>query len=845
MVDERSISVSTYFSTDSKVVDRSSSVSSADASKFKSSKSYKYKNIGKDEVMGIMDDTQFDINSIDKKLNDQNKKSEIFLEEAGISEYISKIPLKKRKARTMYGFLGKPTRGAIKVPKKRWIFLISSRPLNQDDYLEDNEQIKEEDLPPLIEFDTIYYYSISANDNVNLAGEIKAIDIDNVYINSENDSKMHSFVIDCNAKKYEFVSKKRFVIEQWIDAIELSCKTAKEIQYSITGNIKNISMIITQYEIDRDQLKEEIDRDIDFKLWTDDMTNYKEFEEILETLALLTEIKDDMIYTFDACLVQKPPRNDIIEMYMESTHVKICERLTYEWTTKALVMNPIDILELLEWTYNYHMSLTKFGINYDSVKNGYLTLCNAYKRKIHLQIYPMVTNVLIRERDSEIEDQGNGELYTHSPNDIFKIFSEVFDFISKKPMKELVLGALEVIHEVFSQYQRALFQMINMESKLKVKYLIAINNNFSKFFDCIESLLDPVRKNESIPDEEINESFDQGKVQKLFGRITTKIISRIADATWVQIENSYNCDYLTLDMENVLNHSFKVFDDQIVSMNKQTAREAWKVFLRKTVISYIQIMLNSSPKIKNKSSDIAIAKLQEDYEKIYDMFSDVMSSRLLKSGLGVLNDLKNFFESSVEFLIFNIGKLREEHGPAFNMTTIKALLNLRTDLEKSQKQQVLLEAKEVIAKYKDDPNVVKDDIFSQVDTNVAAKEFNEDMKDPNQTNSALAQDGDSEEDEFDFDNFMKEGGINIDDLDDEIEDTEAARMNSQKHNKAKQAKSEKDVKKIVGREDMAGYLYKSSMNMKEKSLFEGVINTFTDTFQSVAGTVDKKHNKRF
>ena len=131
----------------------------------------------------------------------------------------------------------------------------------------------------------------------------------------------------------------------------------------------------------------------------------------------------------------------------------------------------------------------------------------------------MVTNVLIRERDSKIEDQGNGELYTHSPNDTFKIFSEVFDLIYKKPMKELVLGTLEVLHEVFSQYQRALFQMISMESKLKFEYLIAINNNFSKFFDFTELLLYPVRKKNSIPEKEVGISFDQSKIQKLFSRI--------------------------------------------------------------------------------------------------------------------------------------------------------------------------------------------------------------------------------------------------------------------------------------------------------------------------------------
>lgn len=196
MSDERSVSVATYFSVDSKV-DRSASVTSQDVKGSKNSKSYKYQNLGKEEVMGIMNDDQIDLSSIDKKLSQQKKQSEEIIEKTGIWNYISKIPEKKLKSRVMYGFLGKPTRGAIKVEKMRWLFLISSRPLNQDQYLEDGEQITDDDLPPLVEFDTIYYYSTGINnDEINLAGEIKSLDIDKVYINSENDSNIHSFVID-------------------------------------------------------------------------------------------------------------------------------------------------------------------------------------------------------------------------------------------------------------------------------------------------------------------------------------------------------------------------------------------------------------------------------------------------------------------------------------------------------------------------------------------------------------------------------------------------------------------------------------------------------------------------
>jgi len=513
---------------------------------------------------------------MDEKLGNQKKQSENILNVTGIWDYISPIPDEMRDCRTMYGFLGKPNRSSLKIEKKRWVFLISSRPLSQDAYLEDHSEISEDHLPHLMSFDTVYYYSTGYNnDEVTLAGEISTLDIDNITTSSNGD--MHSFTIDAKSKKYQFVSKRRFIIEQWVDAIELSTKTAKEKQSSITGKIKNISMIITKYEMDRDQLLEELEKDIDFKLWNDDMSNYKEYEEVHLTLEVLSEIKDDMVYTFDACMVQKPPRKDIIEMYMDSVNVKICERLTYEWDSKVMLMNPLDILCLLEWVYEYYTLLKKFGVTDDALNNGYLTLVNAYKRKIHMQIYPMITNVLIRERDAKIEESDSGYLYTHSPNDIFKIFNEVFDILSKKPMKELVLGVLEIEHEVFSQYQRALHQMISMDTSLKLDYLIALNNNFSKFFDRIEILLEPLKYNENITEQEVEEAFDQRTVQQYFAKITTKVMERITEQTWNEVGHYFlRTNYLELDLENVLNKCMKVFDEKVQLMNKQTAREVWK-----------------------------------------------------------------------------------------------------------------------------------------------------------------------------------------------------------------------------------------------------------------------------
>ena len=197
MVDERSVSVSTYFSVDTPIVEAPEESSA----KSKGSKSYKYANLGKDEVMGIMDENENNqLHTIDKQLNNQKKQSEQILIETGIWDYISLIPEAKRNCRIQYGFLGKPSRNALKIEQSRWLFLISSRPLAQDAYLQDADEIHEDDLPILIKFDTIYYYSVGFNNkDAELKGEIKTIDIDSVHINAESKGT-HSFTIDAKSK---------------------------------------------------------------------------------------------------------------------------------------------------------------------------------------------------------------------------------------------------------------------------------------------------------------------------------------------------------------------------------------------------------------------------------------------------------------------------------------------------------------------------------------------------------------------------------------------------------------------------------------------------------------------
>jgi len=50
-----------------------------------------------------------------------------------------------------------------------------------------------------------------------------------------------------------------------------------------------------------------------------------------------------------------------------------------------------------------------------------------------------------------------------------------------------------------------------------------------------------------------------------------------------------------------------------------------------------------------------------------------MTTRSMKNGIEVLDDLVSFFESSPAFISVACEKLRKTHGPTFNLSTVVSL----------------------------------------------------------------------------------------------------------------------------------------------------------------------------
>ena len=84
---------------------------------------------------------------------------------------------------------------------------------------------------------------------------------------------------------------------------------------------------------------------------------------------------------------------------------------------------------MLDWIYEYNQQLARFGVSDDLVGNGFITLQNAYRRKIHMQIYPLVSNILIKEKEAVVEKDKKGLLFTFSAQSIFEIFNSPLDLL--------------------------------------------------------------------------------------------------------------------------------------------------------------------------------------------------------------------------------------------------------------------------------------------------------------------------------------------------------------------------------------------------------------------------------
>lgn len=95
----------------------------------------------------------------------EHQRDQKFLINKGVLRYAGKVDKEKLNARMIYGSLDKRSKGNVKYWMKRWLLLVSSRPLKEDLYVEDDFILEETNFPVWLEFDVIYYFKEESDDD--------------------------------------------------------------------------------------------------------------------------------------------------------------------------------------------------------------------------------------------------------------------------------------------------------------------------------------------------------------------------------------------------------------------------------------------------------------------------------------------------------------------------------------------------------------------------------------------------------------------------------------------------------------------------------------------------------
>lgn len=139
----------------------------------------------------------------------------------------------------------------------------------------------------------------------------------------------------------------------------------------------------------------------------------------------------------------------------------------------------------------------------------------------------------------------------------------------------------------------------------------------------------------------------------------------------------------------ILNHLSEI----ISSLHKSYSLKVWKLCLDKVLILYIECLLNSANKLKTKDITKVVDKIVHERDICKATFK--VSASTMEASIKIINQILDFFDTSPALAPMSILELRRANGTGFNMTTVKALLNLRVDMTSAERSSTLSECKEV------------------------------------------------------------------------------------------------------------------------------------------------------
>ncbi|CAD8107610.1 unnamed protein product [Paramecium sonneborni] len=635
-----------------------------------------------------------------KKKQDKEKLNQLsnekMIELCGLKEFIKNMNEQFIYQRMIYGYLGKRSKGKVKYFQKRWFILVSAKPLYQE--YNDEKILTEAQLPTWLELDTITYFKEKEEGKPPEAkGDVRMIDCQEIIIKDMSKSKESGFTFKLNMgdRLYHLMADSEQERMKWISALNLSIKTTKEIQNLLKIKIKkNIDPIIKLYDeehqlmIRREKIRQKLEQDISQILVQND-------QNLTILVKQLSELRQDMLESMQACIVKDPQRKDIIKEYTDIYHEKICDRITVFWDEHYKQMQLPELLILASWLNDYLNQMKDF-FNDDRIIFGIRVLFNIYVNRQLENLESILNSIIEQEKTQEPTCNDQQLLITQTPVDLFKIINEGFDMAYKLcPCKEISLKLAGFGKTILQQYQYGIQEMID-EIQLQIPKLIAICNNTLALHDNTKNYSKILQQGGNLNEEEIDKIFDSQKITKNFVQIANTCRDKIFYFYFSRIGMHFKKSFLELQIIDILKIIIEPATETLYQLHDSFSRKLWKQLLDQIVLYYFNQFIISCGKAKKENQKEFNTKLENDKIILIQELETFIFEKQLLASLKPFDDMINFMNEESLSILDPCKNLRMYFGRAFTEKTIKSIMCIRFDLDKEKKKDTIEFCKNLI-----------------------------------------------------------------------------------------------------------------------------------------------------
>ena len=743
--------------------------------------------------------------------------SKELLKSKGISQLIDQND-PKIISRMYYGFLFKKHK-AHDYFQKRWFFIFSSRPLFDNQYIEDDVDLEPKKQSEWLKFDTLFYFKFedkaeSSKGSLELLNshKIELLDKDNKYY----------LYLDVEDRRFDFYCESKAERDIWFEVLKNSRRTAKEYYSSITKHPRNVELLDNIFILGEKELIKKLEKEK-----KSIVGNFNENEDFDTFEVTINNLGNSIESTLDGCNSNFPPKKELLKsyaIYMDKEYLEIIKSF---WDKKYLEINIYETLRLSMLLFNFGEKLYTLNVDDPNFNKNGKELMKIYLKKTYQNVLAVIENILKDEREIKALTNDKGIYYTKGPYDLFELLNGTFDLCKANRNKYLYQLFLNLFYSSVNQYLLGIETVLtNLDIIIDKEYLLAMSNNTLYIVDLLNKFLDEIKNMNVLTEKEINESFKTEKLIEIINKISLKSITTFVFSFQVNVEKFFkNVSFITLDMSKISIEINQLFGQYKKYMNTQVQKELWNEILKLTLYHYIHLLLTS--KLSNIKVEQIREKLKKDIDILKEKYIGLVGENLATSTIKILNDIHDFLEVSPYMISSSCLTLREYVGPSFNLNVIKALIKLRTDFKNEDINDSIDQCKEILDKFKDNS---KEDssatnYFKIIEKEMRRKENEEKILKTRKTlsgdNIPEIEQGEKVEEEEDIYDDEEEDNKNKKDvtifsLDDILNNEDEDKEDKAETNIVKYIEEDKEV----GQEEVSDITYEGFMQKKTYSTWQ-------------------------